>query len=334
MGFTFHNPGLLLLLLLLIPVYLFFHWRQRKGVAVKFSSTRILERIGPTPSVVFRRILAVLRCLAIALLVVALARPQKGIRETRLSTEGIDIILTLDVSTSMLSEDFKIGGKRYNRLEVAKRVIRDFIEGRSSDRIGLVVFAIQAYSQCPLTVDYGVLLQLLDEVHAGMIEDGTAIGTAIATSLNRLRESDAKSKVIILLTDGINNAGKIDPQTAAEMAEALGVKIYTIGVGTKGPVPYPVKDLRGRVAYTTAEFPIDDESLKKVALTTGGEYFRAMDTDSLEKIFKIIDRLEKTPSEAIIYTEYRELFAYFALLGLFFLLAEVILGNTRFRSLP
>ncbi len=333
MGFSFHNPGLLLLLLL-VPVYIFFYWRQQKGVAVRFSSTRILKRIGPTPSIVFRHILAVLKCLAIALLVIALARPQRGIKETEITTEGIDIILTLDVSTSMLAEDFKIGGKRYNRLEVAKRVIRDFIEERSADRIGLVVYAGQAYSQCPLTVDYGVLLDLLDKVDIGMIDDGTAIGTAIATSLNRLRESEAKSKVIILLTDGVNNAGKIDPQTAAEMAKTLDVKIYTIGVGTKGPVPYPVKDFRGRTVYREVTIPIDDESLEKIAQTTGGEYFRATDTGSLEKIFETIDELEKTPSEATIYTEYHELFAYFAFLGLFFILAEVILRNTRFRSLP
>jgi len=334
MGFQFQNPALLWLLFL-IPAYLFFYWKQQKGVAVRFSTIATAKRIAPSASLLFRHSLALLRSGAILFLVIALARPQQGIRETRITTEVIDIILTVDVSTSMLAEDFTWGGKRYNRLEAAKKVIRDFIEGRTSDRIGMVVFAARAYTQCPLTVDYQILLQLLNKVEIGMIEDGTAIGNAIATSLNRLRDSEAKSKVIILLTDGVNNAGKIDPQTAAEMAAAMGVKIYTIGIGTRGEAPYPVaRDSRGGFIYQNVKIPIDPESLKKIARATEGEYYRAVDTDSLEKIFKNIDELEKTPVETSIYTEYNELFPYFIFPGLLLLLAGVVLAATRFRRLP
>jgi Ca-activated chloride channel family protein len=266
--------------------------------------------------------------------VVALARPRQGLEETKVSTEGIDIVLAVDVSGSMLAEDFKIGGERRNRLEVVKKVIGNFILGRESDRIGMVVFAGRAYTQCPLTLDYNVLLQLLDKARIGMVEDGTSIGSAIATCLNRLRNTKAESKVIILLTDGVNNLGKIDPQTAAEMARTLGVKIYTIGAGSKGEVPYPVTDIWGRTVYQPVSIPIDDESLEKIAQTTGGRYFAAEDTGSLEKIFKLIDGMEKTASESTIYTEYRELFPYFAIPAFCCLLIGIVLENTRFRRLP
>ncbi len=335
MVFNFYNPNILFLILL-IPLYLFFYWRQQKGVVVRFSSIRILKEMGPSPGIFFRHSLAVLRCLAIFFLVLALARPQKGIQETRVITEGIDIMLTMDTSTSMLAKDFTWDGKRYDRLEVAKQVITNFIHERSGDRIGMVVFAGQAYTQCPLTVDYGVLLDLLDKVEIGMIEDGTAIGSAIATSLNRLRESEAASKIILLLTDGDNNAGKIDPQTAARMAETLGIKIYTIGIGSKGPVPYPVRrDPRtGSYVYRQIVIPLNDASLKEIARTTEGEYFRASNTMTLEGIFTAIDEMEKTIGEEVIYTEYNELFPFFIVLGLLWLRADVLLRNTRFRRLP
>lgn len=334
MEFIFNNPKLLFLLFL-IPVYIFFYrWNQR-GTAIRFSSNRILMRIGPSPSVILRHSVAVLRCLAILFLVLALARPQKGNKDTRIMTEGIDIMLTVDVSTSMLAEDFKIRGERFNRLEVAKEVIANFIREREGDRIGMVVFAGRPYTQCPLTVDYSVLLQLLDKVEIGMIEDGTAIGTAISTSLNRLRESEAKSKIIILLTDGDNNAGKIDPQTAAKMAETLGVKIYTIGIGSKGLVPYPVRNTwTGKMGYQQVKIPLNDTGLKEIAKTTGGEFYLASNTGMLEDVFSQIDKLEKTTGEEVIYTEYDELFPYFLGLGLLALLLGVILDNTRFRRLP
>ncbi len=335
MAFTFHNPNLLFLLLL-IPLHLFFYWRQRKGVAVRFSTIRIAKEVRPAPGMYFRHIPAALRCLAIFFLVVALARPQKGIQETRITTEGIDIMLTVDTSTSMRAEDFTWSGKRYNRLDVAKQVIDNFIRERDGDRIGLIVFASQAYTQCPLTVDYGVLMELLDKTQIGMVKDGTAIGDAIATGLNRLRESKAKSKIIILLTDGENNTGKIDPQTAAQMAESLKIKIYTVGIGSNEPVPYPVaRDPRtGQFIYQSVVIPLNDASLQEIARTTGGEYFRASNTRTLEKIFSTIDKMEKTTGEEIIYTEYNELFPYFITLGLLALLASVILGNTLFRRLP
>ncbi|MEA1927406.1 MAG: VWA domain-containing protein, partial [Candidatus Auribacterota bacterium] len=334
MSFQFNNPNLLFLLFL-IPLYLFFYWRNQKGTAVRFSSIRGLKKIGPSPGVIFRHSLAVLRSLSILLLVLALARPQKGIRETRITTEGIDIMLTVDVSTSMLAEDFTLGGKRRNRLEVARQVIADFIRERSGDRIGMVVFAGQAYTQCPLTIDYSVLLELLDKVEIEMIKDGTAIGTAISTSLNRLRESEAKSKIIILLTDGDNNAGKIDPQTAARMAEALDIKIYTIGIGSKGPVPYPVRNpWTGNTEYRRVEIPLNETSLKAIAAATGGEFYLASNTGMLEKVFSRIDELEKTTGEEVIYTEYNELFPYFIGLGFLLLLVGVFLANTRYRRLP
>ena len=335
MSFQFHNPNILFLLFL-IPLYLFFYWRNQRGTAIRFSSIRGLKKIGPSPVVVFRHSVAVIRCLTILFLVLALARPQKGIRETRITTEGIDIMLTVDVSTSMRAEDFTLGGKRYNRLEVAKRVIADFILERSGDRIGMVVFGGQAYTQCPLTADYTVLLQLLDKIEIGMVEDRTAIGTAISTSLNRLRELEAKSKIIILLTDGDNNAGKIDPQTAARMAETLDVKIYTIGIGSKGPVPYPVgrNPRTGKLIYRNVEIPLNDTGLKDIARTTGGEFYLASNTGMLEEVFSRIDELEKTTGEEVIYTEYNELFPYFIGLGLLALLLGVVLTNTRFRRLP
>lgn len=334
MSFQFNNPNLLFLIFL-IPLYLFFYWRNQRGTAIRFSSIRGLKKIGTSPGVIFRHSVAALRCLAILFLVLALARPQKGIRETRITTEGIDIMLTVDVSTSMRAEDFTLGGKRYNRLEIAKRVITDFILERSGDRIGMVVFGGQAYTQCPLTADYTVLLQLLDKVMIGMVEDRTAIGTAISTSLNRLRESEAKSKIIILLTDGDNNAGKIDPQTAARMAETLDIKIYTIGIGSKGKVPYPMQDpWSGKTVYRPVEIPLNDAGLKDIARTTGGEFFLASNTGVLEDVFARIDELEKTTGEEVIYTEYNEIFPYFIGVGLLALLLGVFLSNTRFRRLP
>lgn len=334
MRFGFHSP-VFLWLLLLVPGYLWFYWRQQRGVALQFSSLHHLKKIGLSPAGLFRHLPALFRGLAILLVVVALSRPREGIQETRVSTEGVDIVLTLDVSGSMRAEDFGWKGKRVNRLQVAKNVIRDFVEGRKSDRIGLVVFAANAYSQCPLTVDYQVLDELLEKVHIGMVEDGTAIGSAIATSLNRLRQSKAKSKVIILLTDGVNNAGKIDPPTAARMAKTLGVKIYTIGVGSKKPVPYPVaRDRAGQYIYRRVSIPLDDKSLEEIARITGGKYFSATDTGSLKRIFRIIDKMEKTKSKAIIYHRYRELFPYLvgAALALFFL--AIGLEKTLLRRLP
>jgi len=329
MGLSFNNPNLLFLLLL-IPLYLFFYWRNQRGTAVRFSSIRTLQKIGPSPGVIFRHSVAVLRGLAIIFLVLALARPQKGIQDTRITTEGIDIALTVDVSGSMRTQDFVLDGNKVSRLAAAKDVIARFIEERASDRIGMVVFGSLAYTQCPLTIDYGVLLQLLEEVKVGMVdEEKTAIGAGIVTSLNRLRESESKSKIIILLTDGENNAGKINPPTAARMAETLDIKISTFAIG-------PRKSNSRRISPFQVEtvHPLDPTGLKEIAATTGGEYFPAWDTGSLERIFELIDTLEKTTGEEVIYTEYNELFSYLIAAGLIFLLLGVILEKTRFRRLP
>ena len=329
----FNDPWILLLLLL-VPLYIWLSIvkRSRTGT-LKHSSIDEFKKIRPSLKIRFRNIPLVLRAFALILLIVSLSRPQKGIEHTKMPTDGIDIILAVDVSTSMLAEDFTIGGKRNNRLVAAKNVIKSFIDGRYNDRIGMVVFAGRAYTQCPLTLDYGILLQFLDTMEIGMIEDGTAIGSSIATSLNRLKDISAKSKVIILLTDGRNNTGKVDPLTAAEMAKVLGAKIYTIGAGAKGLAPYPVRDIFGNKVYQRIPVDIDEDTLKRIADITGGMYFRATNTESLEKIYKQIDEMEKTEVEMKIYMEYQELFPYFLIPGLCLLLLEILLQNTWLRRL-
>lgn len=272
--------------------------------------------------------------MVIVLLVVALARPQHGNEQTKVTTEGIDIVLTVDVSGSMLAEDFEIGGNRYNRLYVIKQVVKDFIQKRTNDRIGLVVFAGRPYTQCPMTLDYGMLLQLLENVDIGMVEDGTAIGSAIGSSVDRLKNTKAKSKVIILLTDGRNNAGEIDPFTAAEIARTLGIKIYTIGAGTKGLAPFPAVDLFGNKVMKQVKIDIDDDALREIAKITDGRYYRATDTQSLKEIYSQIDKLEKTESEITQYTEYNEVFHYFLLPAFGLLLLELGLTKTRLRKIP
>ena len=234
----------------------------------------------------------------------------------------------------MLAEDFEINGKRYNRLYVIKQVVKDFIQRRNNDRIGLVVFAGLPYTQCPMTLDYGMLLQLLEKIDIGMVEDGTAIGSAIASSVDRLRNTKTKSKVIILLTDGRNNAGEVDPFTSAEVAKAFGIKIYTIGAGTKGLAPFPAVDLFGNRVMKQVKIDIDDNALQEIAKITDGRYYRATDTKSLLEIYNHIDLLEKTETEVTQYTEYSELFHYFLLPAFALLLCELGLKKTKFRKIP
>lgn len=324
----------ILWIFILVPAILFAYFRWRPHGHVRFSSIKNLKRLKPSFSLKVRHLLVILRAAAIIFLVIALMRPQKGIEETKIKSEGIDIILAIDVSGSMLAEDFMLGGERKNRLEVVKSVVRDFIKKRSNDRIGLVVFAGRAYMQCPLTLDYGILLKFLDRIDIGMIEDGTAVGDGIGIALARLKNIESKSKIVILLTDGENNAGKIDPKNAAELAKAVGIKVYTIGAGSKGRVPYPAKDFFGNKVYQWYIIGIDEESLRYIADTTGGKYFRAKDTKGLKKIYGEIDKLEKTKIEVSSYTEYKELFVPFALIGLLILLFETTLRYTRFRTLP
>ncbi|MFQ6043517.1 MAG: VWA domain-containing protein [Candidatus Poribacteria bacterium] len=330
---TFREP-LAFLLLLAIPPLIYFHFRKSQGGSIKFSSIENLKSISPSWTNWGREGLLFLRCVVIVLIAFAMARPQKGVEESKLVSEGIDIVLAIDVSGSMQAEDFQIAGERHNRLYVVKDVVRDFIKGRQNDRIGIVVFAGRPYTLCPLTLDYGWLIQNLDRAQIGMLEDGTAIGSAIATGLNRLRESTAKSKVLILLTDGRNNAGRISPETAANIAKTLNVKIYTIGAGTKGMAPFPTLDFFGNKVYQPVKIEIDDESLAKIAQETGGKYFRATDTEKLRQIYSEIDKMEKTKIETPQYLEYREFYPYFLIPALVGFLTELALANTRFRRLP
>ncbi len=331
MIFRFAAP-IVLLLLVVVPVILYVYFVRRRGrvTPIRYSDTRLVSDLKPTARVKQRHLVILLRAIIITLIIIAAARPQAGTVMYEVSAEGIDIMLVLDISSSMKAEDFR----PENRLAVAKGVITDFVKGRTNDRIGLVVFAKQAFTQCPLTLDYGVLLNFLDEVDFGLLEDGTAIGLAVATGLNRLRESDAESKVMILLTDGVNNAGFPDPRPAAEMAEALDVKVYTVGVGKPGKAPYPVDDpIFGR-RYRYLPEQIDEQMLKEMAQTTGGLYFRAKTPEMLADIYDQISALEKTEIKSEQYTRYRELFGYFALIGLGLFLLELFLTHTHFRRIP
>jgi Ca-activated chloride channel family protein len=267
-------------------------------------------------------------------LIVALARPQKRLEETTVETKGIDIALAVDLSTSMFAEDFSYKGKRQNRLDAVKDVVRDFIRSRSGDRIAMVAFAARAYTASPLTTDYNYLLANLNRIYIGMLEDGTAIGNGLAAALNRIKDTKASSKVVILLTDGRNNMGTISPMTAAEAARALNVRVYTIGAGSKGPVPYPMKDPFGNTVYQQVEIDVDDETLTDIARLTGGQYYRATDFASLKKVYTEIDKLEKTRFEEKRFFEYKEYFHYFLIAALVLLLLETGLKNTVLRRIP
>ncbi|MEE8575162.1 MAG: VWA domain-containing protein [Thermodesulfobacteriota bacterium] len=329
------NPWILLLLILIPPVvYLVKKFDIRTRSSFRFSSDDLVSGLKPSLRVVLSRNIIYLRAVSLSLLIFAFARPQAVIEETRVYVEGIDIVLAVDTSSSMRAMDFEIGGRRVDRLDVVKDVVTEFIVKRVNDRIGMVAFASLAYTVCPLTFDHDWLEKNLERVRIGMIEDGTAIGSAISASLNRVKDAEAKEKIIILLTDGRNNAGRISPMAAAEAARALGVRIYTVGAGTKGRAPYPVKDMFGNTVLQPVEIEIDEGLLKKIAETTDGMYFRATDTDSLRKIYDEIDKLETTPMEETGYNIYRELFGFALIPGLCLLLLEVILANTLFRRIP
>ena len=327
----FANP-IFLILLGLIPLFIWDYFRRAKerDAAIIFSDTSIVKGIRPGFRLRYRHTVMILRMAALFIFILALARPQAGQKEEEIITKGIDIMLTLDTSGSMKAEDFK----PQNRLGAAKEVMEEFIKSRHNDRIGLVVFARYSFTQCPLTLDYSVLLDLLGKIHIGMIEDGTAIGTAIANSVNRLRGSKAKSKVIILLTDGINNAGKIDPLTAAKAAKALGIKIYTIGAGRPGGALYPIEDPIFGKRYVRMNTEIDEQLLTKIADETGGMYFRAKDEKGLKEIYETIGKLEKTKIETKEYANYSELVSWFLLPGFIILLLEILLSNIVFRKVP
>ena len=278
-----------------------------------------------------RKNMYLFRLAIIGLIILGLARPQSGTRKQEITTEGIDIMMVMDVSSSMLAEDFK----PKNRIEAAKDVAEEFIHGRTNDRIGLVIFAGEAFTQCPLTLDYGVLTELIDKVQVAPRDwDGTAIGNGIATAVMRLKDSKARSKVIILLTDGRNNAGEINPLTAAQVAQTFDIRVYTIGAGTRGTALYPIDDpIFGR-SYRSLPVEIDEDLLRKVAAQTNGQYFRATDTEKLRQIYQEINEMEKTKIEVKEFTKYKELFVNYAGAGLALLLLELLLLNTWLRKLP
>jgi len=323
-----------LLLLGLLPLLLPWGRRSDRQASVRFPTLSTLRALRPAGAGGRRAILGLLRAAGLILIVFALARPQLGTALTRVHREGVDIVLAVDLSGSMLAEDFTLGGQRASRVDVVKSVVKDFIAARPEDRIGLVLFAARPYTQCPLTLDHGWLMQNLDRAKVGMIEDGTAIGSAIATAVNRLRSSKAKTKFVVLLTDGQNNAGRITPQTAADAAAALGIKVYTVGAGTRGVAPYPARDLFGNKVYRPMQVDIDEGTLKKIASTTHARYFRATDTASLRQIYQEIDRSEKTPFEAPQYLDYRELYPWLAWPAMALLLLEIGLSETVLRKLP
>ncbi|MBN2381405.1 VWA domain-containing protein [bacterium] len=328
------NPELLVLFAI-IPVIIYYYcitFRQQ-STSLTYSDIGLLTKLKPSPLLRWRHVLKVFRVLTLTALILALARPQSGMTEEEVLTHGVDIILALDISTSMMAEDLK---PKFTRLDIAKEVIRDFIETRSNDRIGLVVFAARSFIQCPLTLDYGVLLSFLDQVDFAPKQwDGTAIGMAIANSVNRLRDSNAKSRIIILLTDGENNSGAIDPITGAQLAQATDIKIFTVGAGTNsGFAPIKVDDPFWGTSYRRIPVQIDEKTLSKIAELTGGQYHRATDASQLQQIYREISQMEKSEIEVKKYTEYTELFQYFLLTALCLFLIEQLLAHTRFRKLP
>ncbi len=330
--FRFEDPWLLVFGLVLVPVF-YGYWDRRGAARIQFSSLAPFGRIPPSLSVQLRHCLIVFRCMGIGLCVVALARPQAGQKEIEILTEGIDIMLCLDTSGSMRALDFEREGRRTDRLDVVREVVKAFIQKRQNDRIGMVVFGEQAFTQCPLTMDYGVLLSFLDRIEIGMAGDSTALGSALATGVKRLKEVPGESKVIILVTDGRNNAGRIAPETAAEIAKTYEVKVYTIGVGVEGESPFLMETLFGK-RYVYQKVDLDEETLKHIADVTGGSYFRAEDTASLEEIYEQIDQMERSEAKVKEYMEYEELFAQFAFPGFLLILAGFVLENTRFRKIP
>jgi Ca-activated chloride channel homolog len=329
--FRFANPEFLALLLVLpLMVYWYVKRNRRVVSTLRYSNLGIIKEVKSSALKSVRHVLFVLRMLVLALLIIAFARPQSGRSESEVITEGIDIILAMDISSSMLAEDFKPA----NRLEAAKIVASNFIKGRKNDRIGLVVFSGQSFTQCPLTLDYGILLRFLQEIRIGMIEDGTAIGMALGNCVNRLRDSKAKSKVVILLTDGRNNRGELDPITAARVAKAFKIRIYTIGAGKRGEALYPVDDPIFGKRYVKMPVEIDENLLQSIAKITDGQYFRATDETSLEKIYSEIGEMEKTKIEVKEYTRYNEQFIYYTMVALGLLVLEIVLAHTRFRKIP
>ena len=332
---TFGHPYLLLLLLLL-PLAAWLKGRRGQPPAFVYSSTQLLRGVQEISKSNAGGFLAALRWLALALFIIALSQPRlTKFDTTKATASGVDIVVAFDLSGSMAAEDFEIKGQRVNRVVMAKDVLQKFISQRSSDRIGLVAFGTQAYIASPITLDHDFLLKNLERMDLNTINGNqTAIGSALSTAVNRLRELKSKSKIVILMTDGQSNAGKIDPLTAAEAAKALGVKCYTIGVGTRGQAPMPATDMFGRRGYQMVNVDIDEETLTKISDMTGGKYFRADNADNFARIYSEIDKLEKTEADVKKFAQHTELFAWLIALGIVVLTAEVGLGQTVLRRLP
>jgi len=326
---TFLHPHFFWLLLI-IPAYIGWYVWKQKGMqaSLQISTLKGFTHAPVSKKVYLRHLLFAFRVLSIALLITVLARPQSSNSFRNEITEGIDIMMALDISGSMMAEDFKP-----NRLEAAKDVASEFIKGRSDDKIGLVIYASESFTQCPLTTDHKVLQNLFKDIQLGLLEDGTAIGMGLATAVQRIKDSKAKSKVIILLTDGVNNSGEIAPMTAAEIAKTFGIRVYTIGVGTMGMAPFPMQTVFGK-QYQQVEVKIDEELLQGIADMTDGQYFRATDKQKLDEIYREIDQLEKTRIEVREYTKRKEEYWLFAALAGLFLLLEIFLRSTVLRNLP
>ena len=326
---TFANP-IFFWLLLTIPLLIYWSYFSKKNqyASMIVTSTQLLKKNESTFKIRLLLLLPLIKILGIIFLIIALARPQNSkVNETVLN-EGLDIILSLDISGSMLAQDFKP-----NRIEAAKKVASDFILNRPTDRIGLVIFSGESFTQCPLTTDQNVLLEQVKNIRSGLLEDGTAIGMGLATAVERLRNSKAKTKIIILMTDGVNNSGLIDPITALEIAKAYKIRVYTIGVGSMGSAPYPVQDQQGNTTMQQMPVQIDEALMQKISLETGGQYFRATDNQSLDKVYNNIDKLEKTTIEIQSFKRYAELFFAYAFIGLILLLLAFILKYTFLRSI-
>ncbi len=323
------NPEYLWALLLIPALIAWYLLRNKKrDPELVFSDNQVFADMPPSPKIYLVHLLFVIRLFVIALLIVALARPQSVSSKQNINIEGIDIVTALDVSSSMLARDLQP-----NRLEAAKAVSKDFISKRPNDRVGLVIFSGEAFTQVPLTTDHQMIYSLFREIESGMIEDGTAIGDGLATSVSRLKDSQAISKVIILLTDGVNNAGSIDPRSAAELARMYGIRVYTIGVGTQGYAPYPMQTPFG-VQMQNVEVQIDEDLLKEIAKATGGRYFRAQDNKSLKAIYDEIDKLEKSKIDVQEFKRKHEKFMGFALWALGLFVLEVVLRFMVFRKFP
>ena len=325
----FKNPGLLWLLIL-VPMMIAYYWFIKRNTRprIKISSTEAFRNYKPTLKQRLINSPIILRILAVTFLIFAIARPQSSSKASNVTTDGISIVVALDISASMLAEDFKP-----NRIEAAKKVALDFINGRPSDLIGLVIFSGESFTQCPLTSDHSVLHDLMKDIKPGLLTDGTAIGEGLATAVARLKDAKTKSKVIVLITDGVNNAGSIPPITAGEIAKTFGIRVYTIGVGTRGMAPYPFKTPFG-IEYQNMEVQIDEDLLTQVANTTDGKYFRATNNKKLENIFGEIDKLERSKIEVTEFKRYTEEYFPLALIACLLFLVEIGLRYTWFRSLP